>query len=258
MEGHVTSDKSVKHIGKSKEVGTLRYLSLVVPLKNVGDEAVDKELGDRMEMAATTASSLEAEQESGAKDTILGDADAQTRFKTTSKQSNDPPLLRVDTLGSGFLQEQEQDEELAQKLHAKELVRIQQDKNKKVQNRSFSIVEVRKNMYIYLKNQGGYKQSHFKGMRYEDIRPIFERVWDQNHTFVPKDSEIEKEVMKISGFDLQQESSKQVEEEIVQQDDVVAEQVVKETSKKDEGRLKRKTSKSRKDKDKRQKNQDDP
>nr|GEY88972.1 putative ribonuclease H-like domain-containing protein [Tanacetum cinerariifolium] len=45
----------------SKEVRTLRYLSLVVPLKKVGDEAVHKELGDRMERAATTASSLEAE-----------------------------------------------------------------------------------------------------------------------------------------------------------------------------------------------------
>ncbi|GJU55861.1 putative ribonuclease H-like domain-containing protein [Tanacetum coccineum] len=38
---------------------------LVVPLKKVGDEAVHKELGDRMERAATTASSFEAEQDSG-------------------------------------------------------------------------------------------------------------------------------------------------------------------------------------------------
>ncbi|GKA10310.1 putative ribonuclease H-like domain-containing protein [Tanacetum coccineum] len=52
---------SVKHIRISKEVGTLWYLSLVVPLTKVGDEAVHKELGDRMERAATTASSLEAE-----------------------------------------------------------------------------------------------------------------------------------------------------------------------------------------------------
>ncbi|GJU71374.1 hypothetical protein Tco_1262779 [Tanacetum coccineum] len=75
---------------------------------------------------------------------------------------------------------------------------------------------------------GGHKLSHFKGMTYEDIRPIFEKVWDQNHTFVPKDSEIEKEVMKRSGFDLQQESTK-----------------------KDGGRVKRKASKARKDKVKR-------
>ncbi|GJT89390.1 hypothetical protein Tco_1071107 [Tanacetum coccineum] len=45
-------------------------------------------------------------------------------------------------------------------------------------------------------------------MKYEDIRPIFERVWDQNNAFVPKDSEIEKEVMKRPGFNFQQKSSK--------------------------------------------------
>ncbi|GKA69645.1 hypothetical protein Tco_0775709, partial [Tanacetum coccineum] len=47
----------------------------------------------------------------------------------------------------------------------------------------------RKNMVMYLKNQAGYKQSYFKGMKYEEIRPIFEKVWDQTHTFVPMDSE---------------------------------------------------------------------
>ncbi|GKA25469.1 putative ribonuclease H-like domain-containing protein [Tanacetum coccineum] len=77
-----------------------------------------------------------------------------------------------------------------------------------VQNRPFSKDEVRKNMCTYLNNQGGYKMSHFKGMSYEDIRPIFERVWDQNQAFVPKYSKIEKEVMKRPGFGLQQESSK--------------------------------------------------
>ncbi|GJU11637.1 putative ribonuclease H-like domain-containing protein [Tanacetum coccineum] len=67
--------KVFKYIAKSKEVKKLRYLSLVVPLKKVGDEAVHKELGDRMERAATTASSLEVEQ----------DSDAQTRFEAASK-----------------------------------------------------------------------------------------------------------------------------------------------------------------------------
>ncbi|GJV34296.1 putative ribonuclease H-like domain-containing protein [Tanacetum coccineum] len=85
------------HLGISKEVGTPRYLSLVVPLTKVGDEAVHKELGDRMERAATTASSLEAEQDS---DTILGNVNAQNRFEITSKQSIDPPLSRGYTLGS--------------------------------------------------------------------------------------------------------------------------------------------------------------
>ncbi|GJU57318.1 putative ribonuclease H-like domain-containing protein [Tanacetum coccineum] len=91
--------------GKLKEVGTQRYLSLVVPLKKVGDEAVHKELGDRMKRAATTASNLEAEQDNGSgprcQDTILGDVDAQIWFETTSKQFNDPPLPKVNIFGSG-------------------------------------------------------------------------------------------------------------------------------------------------------------
>ncbi|GKB31140.1 putative ribonuclease H-like domain-containing protein [Tanacetum coccineum] len=45
------------------------------PPKKVGDEAVHKELGDRMERATTTASSLEVEQ----------DSNAQTRFEAASK-----------------------------------------------------------------------------------------------------------------------------------------------------------------------------
>nr|GEW73410.1 hypothetical protein [Tanacetum cinerariifolium]GEW76033.1 hypothetical protein [Tanacetum cinerariifolium] len=119
------------------------------------------------------------------------------------------------------------DEELVQKLYAKELAKEtarqeqekynlekalelqrQLDKREEDVDKAFFKVEVRKNMCMYLKNQGWYKQSYFKGMKYVDIRPIFERVWDKIHTFVPKDSEIEKEVMKRSRFHLQQESSK--------------------------------------------------
>ncbi|GKB85642.1 putative ribonuclease H-like domain-containing protein [Tanacetum coccineum] len=54
------------------------------------NETIIKEWEDRMERAATTASSLEVEQ----------DSEAQIRFKAASKQSNDPPLSRVNTLGS--------------------------------------------------------------------------------------------------------------------------------------------------------------
>ncbi|GJX85323.1 hypothetical protein Tco_0336097 [Tanacetum coccineum] len=90
-------------------------------------ETATKEWKDRMERVATTASSLEAEQESGninrtqsmttlnepipqgtgsssgprCQDTILRDAKAQIRFEAAFKQSNDPPLSRVNTLRCG-------------------------------------------------------------------------------------------------------------------------------------------------------------
>ncbi|GKD74125.1 hypothetical protein Tco_1332407 [Tanacetum coccineum] len=47
-----------------------------------------------------------------------------------------------------------------------------------MQHRPRSVAEVRKNMCIYLKNQGGYTMQYFKEMSYDDIRPIFEKQED--------------------------------------------------------------------------------
>ncbi|GKA66039.1 hypothetical protein Tco_0765847 [Tanacetum coccineum] len=66
-------------------------------------EAVHKELGDSLVRAATTASSLEAEQESGGGprcQETMGDTIARTRFESVSKHSNDSLLARGNTLRS--------------------------------------------------------------------------------------------------------------------------------------------------------------
>ncbi|GJS06642.1 hypothetical protein Tco_0363438 [Tanacetum coccineum] len=69
------------------------------PPKKVSDEAFYIREDDIVVRAATTASSLKTEQESCSgprhQDTTLGGADAQTRFKTASKKSHDPPLSEV-------------------------------------------------------------------------------------------------------------------------------------------------------------------
>ncbi|GJW78988.1 hypothetical protein Tco_0140670 [Tanacetum coccineum] len=95
------------------------------PIENVADEAVHKELGDSLVRAATTASSLEAEQDNGninktqSKATpnesssqgtnsgggprcqeTMGDTITQTRFENVSKHSNDSLLARGNTLQS--------------------------------------------------------------------------------------------------------------------------------------------------------------
>ncbi|GJY01505.1 hypothetical protein Tco_0359657 [Tanacetum coccineum] len=96
------------------------------PTEHVADKAVYKELDDSLVRAATTASSLEAEQDSGninktqSKVTLnepsslgtssgsgprcqdtMGDTIAQTRFENVSKLFNDPLLARANTLRSG-------------------------------------------------------------------------------------------------------------------------------------------------------------
>ncbi|GKB78102.1 hypothetical protein Tco_0944997 [Tanacetum coccineum] len=69
-------------------------LELILVTQN---EAVHKELGDRLLRAATTASSLESEQDSGGGprcQETMGDTIAQTRFENVSKLSNDSLLAR--------------------------------------------------------------------------------------------------------------------------------------------------------------------
>nr|GEW20971.1 copia protein [Tanacetum cinerariifolium] len=46
--------------------------------------------------------------------------------------------------------------------------------------------QARKNMMIYLKNVAGIKMDYFKGMNYDDIRPVFEKYFDSNVAFLQK------------------------------------------------------------------------
>nr|GEZ97248.1 hypothetical protein [Tanacetum cinerariifolium] len=54
--------------------------------------------------------------------------------------------------------------------------------------------QARKNMIVYLKNVAGFKMDYFKGMSYDDIRPIFEAKFNSNVAFLQKTrEEIEEE-----------------------------------------------------------------
>ncbi|GJV14661.1 hypothetical protein Tco_1359984 [Tanacetum coccineum] len=96
------------------------------PTDNVADEAIYEKMDDSLERVATTATSLDVEQDSGninktqSKAThnepsspgtssgsgpmcqeTMGDTSARTRFERVSKQSNDPLLTRGNTFRSG-------------------------------------------------------------------------------------------------------------------------------------------------------------
>nr|GEU45391.1 uncharacterized mitochondrial protein AtMg00810-like [Tanacetum cinerariifolium] len=49
--------------------------------------------------------------------------------------------------------------------------------------------QARKNMMIYLKNVAGFKMDYFKGMTYDDIRPIFKKNFNSNVAFLLKTKE---------------------------------------------------------------------
>ncbi|GKB43579.1 hypothetical protein Tco_0888521 [Tanacetum coccineum] len=79
-----------------------------------------------------------------------------------------------------------------------------------------TIAQARRNMIKYLKNQGNYKISDFKGMSYNEIRPIFEKVWDFNQHIEPMEHGSEKmkspEKIEEEDVDTQEEMKEVVKE----------------------------------------------
>ncbi|GJU61636.1 ribonuclease H-like domain-containing protein [Tanacetum coccineum] len=117
------------------------------------------------------------------------------------------------------LQEQVDEEERAQIARDEEIARqlLALD-----EERVTTKTKTTKKLLSYMKNQSNYKMKDFEGMSYDEIRPIFEKVWDFNHNFVPMDLEIEKEKKKPAEF-------QEIEEE----------QIEKDTSKKTTGKRKK-------------------
>nr|GEW05918.1 hypothetical protein [Tanacetum cinerariifolium] len=71
----------------------------------------------------------------------------------------------------------EQDEAFARQLEAKLNANI---------NWNDVIDQARKNMMIYLKNMAGFKMEFFRGMTYNEIRPIFKKHYNLNQAFLER------------------------------------------------------------------------
>nr|GEW09644.1 putative ribonuclease H-like domain-containing protein [Tanacetum cinerariifolium] len=124
-----------------------------------------------------------------------------------------PAEIKSKDKGKGILVEEpkplkkkqqiEQDEQFARKLHAElnkyidwdeaidhvklkakedPAVKRYQAMKKKPQTEA----QARKNMMMYLKNVAGFKLDYFKGMSYDDIRPIFKAKFNSNMDFLLK------------------------------------------------------------------------
>nr|GEW62678.1 hypothetical protein [Tanacetum cinerariifolium] len=103
------------------------------------------------------------------------------------------------------------DEKIAQKLHDEE---VQLDSIKRyldLRKKPVSVAQARKNMMIYLKNMAGYKLKFFKGMTYDEIKPIFEREYNKIQTLFKHYKDVQKTMKKrVANETLLQESFKKL------------------------------------------------
>ncbi|GKD73253.1 hypothetical protein Tco_1331535, partial [Tanacetum coccineum] len=80
-----------------------------------------------------------------------------------------------------------------------------------LKKKPISVAQAWKDMMINLKNMAGYKLNYFKGMSYNEIRPIFKEEYNKIQTFLKKDTEVEKtKTKRITEEILLQESFKKL------------------------------------------------
>nr|GFB83119.1 hypothetical protein [Tanacetum cinerariifolium] len=65
-----------------------------------------------------------------------------------------------------------------------------------------SVAQARKNMIIYLKNIAEFKMDFFKGMSYEDIRPLFEEEYNKGRKIADIDADAEVNLENVYNLDM--------------------------------------------------------
>ncbi|GJT24880.1 hypothetical protein Tco_0894817 [Tanacetum coccineum] len=95
-------------------------------------------------------------------------------------------------------------------------------------------------MMIYLKNMAGYKMGYFKGMSYDEIRPMFEEEYNKIQTLFKKDTEVEKtKTKRVAEETLLQESFKKLRTAEASSSEPIQEQPTEEPKELSEEELKK-------------------
>ncbi|GKB85753.1 hypothetical protein Tco_0958025 [Tanacetum coccineum] len=137
------------------------------------------------------------------------------------------------------LEEQMHDEQRAQIARDAEIARQWDEEEKK---RAMDEAKATKEIdWNDPSNQGNFKINDFKGMSYNEIRPIFEKLWDFNQKFVPMDAD--KESKKQKSPEKERSTEKIVEEEAGTQEE--RKEAVNEPAAKRKKSIPRKTTRKR-------------
>nr|GEV51042.1 hypothetical protein [Tanacetum cinerariifolium] len=207
-----------KKKSKSSALKRLRRVGTTQRVESSTDTVLDVETDEEVvAMDAESQRRLNQEDVSAAEPTIFDDEDVTMMLAQT--------LIKPKAEKARIL-----DEQIAQNLHDKEYddkeenidwsdvaKQVQErhlDSIRKYQNlkkKPVSIAQVRKNMIIYLKNMAGYKMEFFRGMTYDNVRPIFNREYKKVQTLFKPDKDVQETKKKrVDDETLLQESFKKL------------------------------------------------
>ncbi|GKE00553.1 putative ribonuclease H-like domain-containing protein, partial [Tanacetum coccineum] len=225
--------KKVKHLEDKLKSTTERRKARMVLSDDEEDLHVTPTKAKAPQVEEQSQESFEAQLSVLSAAKILADA-SKERVKTYNRRRRSTDSSRDSTAGGtagGLFSTAEEiqgktqistDEEIAQKLNKEEMAkdaareeqkRIDFEKALELQKtiKPVTVAQARKNMMTYLKNMARYKMGNFKGMSYDEIKPIFEKEYNKVQTLFKKDTEVGKtEKKRVAEETLLQESFKKL------------------------------------------------
>nr|GEZ06851.1 hypothetical protein [Tanacetum cinerariifolium] len=103
------------------------------------------------------------------------------------------------------------DEQMAKRLHDEEVEQVvAREKKEKDDLEKDKVLQLQKNMIVYLKNMTGYKMENFRGVTYDKVRPIFKREYNKVQTLFKPDKDEEPTKKRVAEETLLQESFKKL------------------------------------------------
>nr|GEX80131.1 hypothetical protein [Tanacetum cinerariifolium] len=151
------------------------------------------------------------------------DADTQGRMEEDVTAIKDIKAAESKPTMAKRLQDEEIEQAAVREKHEKEDLERAKMQEKHLDNikkyqilkrKPISVAQARKNMVVYLKNMAGYKIQHFKGMTYNQVRPIFKREYNKVQTFLESDRDEEPTKKRAAKETLLQESFKKLKAEV--------------------------------------------
>nr|GEY34561.1 copia protein [Tanacetum cinerariifolium] len=188
--------EDAKEVNVEKSVDVLRMQDDEVKpakLQEVVEVVTTAKLITEVVTAANTTITAAAPQLTTAAAPTLTTAPSASRRRKRSKEPK--PLKKQAQIKQDKAYARELEAELNKNIDWDEVVDHVQRKQKEdnavkryqaLKRKPQTKAQARKNMMIYLRNVAGFKLDYFKGMTYDDIRPIFEKHFDSNVDFLQK------------------------------------------------------------------------
>nr|GEV15043.1 hypothetical protein [Tanacetum cinerariifolium] len=226
METCATLTQKVAHLEQDKVSQALEITKLMQRVKKLERKRRSKHSclkrlrKGRMEEDVTVVKEINAVEH---EPTVFDDEEvtmtmAQTLIKMKAEKARilDEQLakrLQDEEIKQAAAREKQEKEDLKRaKMQEKHLDNIRKYQNLK--GKPISVAQSRKNMILYLKNMAGYKIQHLKGMNYDQVRPIFDREYNNVQAFLKSDRDEEPTKKRATKETLLQESFKKLRAEV--------------------------------------------